>query len=179
MSARRGRAREPVAVVENELTYEVDLASGQKTGFYCDQRENRLAVARYCRGRRVLDLFCFTGGFSLNALKHGQAMTTLGIDSSAAAIEAARRNAEVNGLEGATFEAGDVLKVLDRLKDRGDRFDVVVCDPPKYARHRATSRRRSGDTAGSTSPRSRSWSPTGSSPRAPARAWSTGGRSPR
>ena len=106
-------------------------------------------MAAYCRGKRVLDLFCFTGGFSLNALKHGQAMSTLGIDSSAPAIEAARRNAKVNGLEGATFEAGDVLKVLERLKDRGDRFDVVICDPPKYARPCARRRAlRSRDIAG-------------------------------
>jgi 23S rRNA (cytosine1962-C5)-methyltransferase len=125
----------PVAVIENGLTYEVELGSGQKTGFYCDQRENRLAVARYCRGKRVLDLFCFTGGLSLSALKRGEAASALGVDSSAPAIEAARRNAEANGLTGETFEAGDVLKVLEKLKDRGERFDVVVCDPPKYASH--------------------------------------------
>jgi 23S rRNA (cytosine1962-C5)-methyltransferase len=125
----------PIPIVENELTYEVGLAAGQKTGFYCDQRENRLAVARFCRGKRVLDLFCFTGGFSLNALKHGRAASALGVDSSAPALEAARRNAEANGLDRAAFEAGDVLKVLQRLKSRGERFDVVVCDPPKFAGH--------------------------------------------
>jgi 23S rRNA (cytosine1962-C5)-methyltransferase len=125
----------PVAVVENGLAYEVELGAGQKTGFYCDQRDNRLAVARYCRGKRVLDLFCFTGAFSLSALRHGEAESTLGVDSSAPAIEAARRNAAANGLAGAAFEAGDVLKTLDRLKARGERFEVVVCDPPKFAAH--------------------------------------------
>jgi 23S rRNA (cytosine1962-C5)-methyltransferase len=125
----------PVSIVENELQYEIDLGSGQKTGFYCDQRENRTAVAAFCHGKRVLDLFCYTGGFSLNALKHGGASTALGIDGSAAAINQARRNAERNGLEGATFESGDVLKILDRLRERGEHFDVVICDPPRYARH--------------------------------------------
>jgi 23S rRNA (cytosine1962-C5)-methyltransferase len=126
---------QPVAIVENGLEYLVDLQSGQKTGFYCDQRENRRRVAEFCSSRRVLDLFCYTGGFSLNALKHGQADSTLGIDSSAPALALAERNADRNGLHGARFERGDVLKTLQRLKNQGDCFDVVICDPPKYARH--------------------------------------------
>lgn len=126
---------EPVEVVENGLTFEVNLAAGQKTGFYCDQRDNRRAVAAYGEGRRVLDLFCFSGGFSLNALRHGRAAITLGVDSSATAIDQARRNAARNGLDHAAFEGGNVLKVLDKLKQRGESFDVVVCDPPKFARH--------------------------------------------
>jgi 23S rRNA (cytosine1962-C5)-methyltransferase len=124
-----------VTIVENDLEYLVDLRAGQKTGFYCDQRENRRAVARYCPGKDVLDLFCFTGGFSLNALRHGKAASTLGIDSSASAVALAERGAEVNHLQGARFESGDVHKVLERLKRQGNRFDVVICDPPKYARH--------------------------------------------
>jgi 23S rRNA (cytosine1962-C5)-methyltransferase len=80
---------EPVLICENGLSYEVDLGSGQKTGFYCDQRENRRAVARYCKKGRVLDLFCYTGGFSFCALRYGPAASTLGIDSSAAAIDQA------------------------------------------------------------------------------------------
>ncbi len=125
---------EPVLVYENGLSYEVDPGAGQKTGFYCDQRENRRAVARYCANRRVLDLFCYTGGFSLCALKYGPAASTLGIDSSATAVEQAQRNAARNGLDLASFESGDVLKQLERLRQEGQRFDVVICDPPKYAR---------------------------------------------
>jgi 23S rRNA (cytosine1962-C5)-methyltransferase len=125
---------EPVAIVEHGLTYQVGLRAGQKTGFYLDQRENRRAVAAYCRGRRVLDLCCYTGGFALNALKHGAAAGALGVDSSAAAVELARRHAAANGIDGAEFEAGGALEVLERLRGRGERFGVVVCDPPKYAR---------------------------------------------
>jgi 23S rRNA (cytosine1962-C5)-methyltransferase len=125
----------PVEVVENGLRYRVDLRAGQKTGFYLDQRENRRAVAGYCRGRRVLDLFCFTGAFALNALHHGDAAEALGIDSSAPAIDHARAHAALNGIDidRARFETGDVLKALDRLRDDGQKFDVVICDPPKYA----------------------------------------------
>jgi len=125
----------PVRILENGLTFEVNLTAGQKTGFYCDQRDNRLAVAPFCEGRRVLDLFCYSGAFSLHALRQGRAASTLGVDSSSTAIEQARRNAERNGLGQARFEGGDVLKALERLRGGGDAFDVVVCDPPKYARH--------------------------------------------
>ncbi len=111
----------------------MDLRSGQKTGFYLDQRDNRRAVAAYCHGKRVLDLFCFTGAFSLGAVKNGGAVEALGIDSSAPAIERARDHAAINGVDRARFETGDVLKVLERLRTEGQRFDVVICDPPKYA----------------------------------------------
>src|SRR3954463_12293051 len=94
----------PAEIVEHALTYAVDLKAGQKTGFYLDQRDNRRAVADYCRGRRVLDLFCYTGGFSLNALRHGGATSALGIDSSSTAIEIARHHAEVNELTAARYE---------------------------------------------------------------------------
>ena len=124
----------PVEIVENGLKYRVDLRSGQKTGFYLDQRDNRRAVAAYCHGRRVLDLFCFTGAFSLEAKQHGGAAETLGIDSSSSAIERAREHVAINGIERVRFETGDVLKALDSLREAGQRFDVVICDPPKYAR---------------------------------------------
>ena len=113
--------------------YQIDLRKGQKTGFYLDQRVNRRAVAGYCGGKRVLDLFCFTAGFSLNAVQAG-AVATLGVDSSAAAIDAARRHAAMNGIDVAEFEAGDVLEVLERLRADRRVFDAVICDPPKYAR---------------------------------------------
>jgi 23S rRNA (cytosine1962-C5)-methyltransferase len=124
---------EPVDIVENGLTYRVDLRSGQKTGFYLDQRANRANVARYCRHKRVLDLFCYSGGFSLNAARDG-AVATLGIDSSAVAIELARLHAKLNGLATAEFQAGDVLEALEQLRIDRKRFDVVICDPPKYAK---------------------------------------------
>jgi 23S rRNA (cytosine1962-C5)-methyltransferase len=124
----------PVAILENDLHYQVDLIASQKTGFYCDQRDNRRAVARHCAGKRVLDLFCFTGAFALNGLRHGPAASSLGVDSSGPALEQARRNAELNGLDHWTFEKGDVVKVLARLQRHGAQFDVVICDPPKYAR---------------------------------------------
>jgi 23S rRNA (cytosine1962-C5)-methyltransferase len=124
----------PVEIVENELMYRVDLRASQKTGFYLDQRANRRVVAGYCRDRRVLDLFCFSGGFALNALKHGGALSALGVDSSAAAIELGREHAATNGVDRADFEEGDALAVLDRLGREGSRFGAVICDPPKYAR---------------------------------------------
>ena len=120
-------------IVENGLIYRVDLRAGQKTGFYLDQRVNRREVAGYCRGKRVLDLFCFSGGFSLNAARAG-AVRTLGVDSSAAAIELARQHATLNRIDQAEFQTGDVLEVVERLRSDGQRFDVVICDPPKYAK---------------------------------------------
>jgi 23S rRNA (cytosine1962-C5)-methyltransferase len=125
---------EPVAIVEHGLRYLVDLRPGQKTGFYLDQRVNRRVVAGYCRGARVLDLFCYSGAFSLCAVRHGEAALTLGVDSSAAAVELARRHAAINQIDRAEFEAGDVFAVVERLRIEGKRFDVVICDPPKYAR---------------------------------------------
>lgn len=124
----------PLTITEHEITYHVDPRSGQKTGFYLDQRDNRRAAAALASGRRVLDLFCYTGGFSLNALKHGGASHALGIDSSAPAIELARQNAVTNGLGNARFEAADVGQALQKLRESGDRFGMVICDPPKFAR---------------------------------------------
>jgi 23S rRNA (cytosine1962-C5)-methyltransferase len=124
---------EPVTIIEHGLFYRVDLRSGQKSGFYLDQRVNRREVASYCRGKRVLDLFCFSGAFSLNAARNG-AVETLGVDSSGPAIEMARQNAASNGIVNAEFMVGDVLEVLERLRLEQKRFDVVICDPPKFAR---------------------------------------------
>ncbi len=125
---------EPITIVEHGIRYGVDPRAGQKTGFFLDQRENRLAAASYAEGRRVLDLFCYTGAFSFNALKRGGATQTLGVDSSVRAIELARRNAVMNGLGHARFEVGDVAELAARLKSEGERFGVVICDPPKLAR---------------------------------------------
>ena len=125
---------EPIEIVENGLTYWVDPHAGQKTGFFLDQRDNRRAVARYCAGRRVLDLYCYTGGFALNAVKNGGAASVVGVDGSAVAVEVARHHATLNHLDKVTFEHGDALAVLDAYRSRGETFDVVICDPPKFAR---------------------------------------------
>lgn len=127
---------EPVVIREHGIAYAVDLLAGQKTGFYLDQRENRLAAARYVRGRRVLDMFCYCGGFSLAAALLGGAAEVWGFDASAAAVEAARRNAALNDAAHARFEPGDAFNTLDRLVAAGERFGAVILDPPKFARSR-------------------------------------------
>jgi 23S rRNA (cytosine1962-C5)-methyltransferase len=124
---------EPVPVEENGLRFLVHLAEGQKTGFYLDQRDNRQAAARLARGRRVLDAFCYTGGFGLHAARAG-AREVLGVDVSEPALELARANARLNGLPGVTFVRGEVFTHLAGLAEAGDRFGMVVLDPPKFAR---------------------------------------------
>ncbi len=133
-SARGAAPDGPIRIVEHGITYEVDLAAGHKTGFYLDQRDNRRAVAALARGRSMLDLYCYSGGFALNALRAG-ASDVVGIDSSGPAIALARRNAEINGLSAARFEEGDVPESIERLRGDGRRFGMIVCDPPKFARH--------------------------------------------
>jgi 23S rRNA (cytosine1962-C5)-methyltransferase len=125
---------EGAKVIEHGIAYKVDLTSGQKTGFYLDQRDNRRVVGRLATGRRVLDLYCYTGGFGLNAVHQG-AVSSLGIDSSAGAIKLARENAELNGLPQATFEEADVSDTVARLREDNQKFGLVICDPPKFARH--------------------------------------------
>ena len=114
----------------------MNLAEGQKTGYYLDQRDNRAAVARLCAGKRVLDAFCYTGGFGLYAAKAGAA-EVLGVDASEPALELARRNAAANGLSNISFETADVFRHLADLAAARRQFDVVVLDPPKFARNRA------------------------------------------
>jgi 23S rRNA (cytosine1962-C5)-methyltransferase len=126
----------PIVIREHGLAYEVDLHAGQKTGLYLDQRENRLAAAKYLRGKRVLDMFCYTGGFAMTAAAIGGAKEVLGIDGSKRAIAQATRNAEINGLSKVRFECGDGFKTLDRLIEQGEKFDAVILDPPKFARGR-------------------------------------------
>jgi 23S rRNA (cytosine1962-C5)-methyltransferase len=126
----------PLVIREHGLAYEVDLHAGQKTGFYLDQRENRLAAAKYLRGRRVLDMFCYTGGFAMSAAALGGATEVLGIDGSKRAIAQATRNAEINGLKSVRFECADAFETLDALLAQGQKFDAVILDPPKFARGR-------------------------------------------
>jgi 23S rRNA (cytosine1962-C5)-methyltransferase len=126
----------PLLIREHGLAYEVDLHAGQKTGFYLDQRENRLAAAKYFRGRRVLDMFCYTGGFAMTAAALGGAREVLGIDGSKRAIAQAHRNAELNDLPNVRFDCGDGFQTLDALIEQGEKFDAVILDPPKFARGR-------------------------------------------
>jgi 23S rRNA (cytosine1962-C5)-methyltransferase len=124
---------EPVIIEENGLRFRVDLAKGQKTGFYLDQRDNRLAVARLAPGRRVLDAFCYTGGFGLYASRAG-AEEVLGIDVSEPALCLARDNARLNGLANLSFVREDVFAYMQTLLEASERFTMVILDPPKFAR---------------------------------------------
>lgn len=127
---------EAVFIAEHGLRFGVDLAGGQKTGFFLDQRENRRAAASYLRDRSVLDVCCYTGGFSLAAAKLGGAREVLGIDSSSRAVTLAKANAELNGATNVHFETGDFFKTLHRFAEEGRRFGGIVLDPPKFAAHR-------------------------------------------
>ncbi|MFN4261079.1 MAG: class I SAM-dependent rRNA methyltransferase [Gemmataceae bacterium] len=127
---------EPIVIEEAGLRFRVHLAEGQKTGFYLDQRDNRQAVARLAAGRRVLDAFCYTGGFGLHAA-HAGARSVLGLDVSEPALALARDNAQLNGLDDqVSFVCGDVFAHLAQLTETGERFDLVILDPPKFARAR-------------------------------------------
>jgi 23S rRNA (cytosine1962-C5)-methyltransferase len=126
---------EPIAVEENGLRFQVNLAEGQKTGFYLDQRDNRAAIAPLAVGRRVLDAFCYSGGFGLHAARGG-ATEVVGIDQSEPALVLARANAALNGLTNVHFVRADVFAHLDSLAVGGERFGLIVLDPPKFARAR-------------------------------------------
>jgi 23S rRNA (cytosine1962-C5)-methyltransferase len=123
-----------IVIRENGLEYEVDVRHGQKTGFFLDQRENRRLLAGLVRGRRVLDAYCYTGGFGLAAIRLGGATEVIGVDSSEGAIRLARANAERNGLDGIRFEEAEVSAFLHERAASRDLFGVVVLDPPKFAR---------------------------------------------
>jgi 23S rRNA (cytosine1962-C5)-methyltransferase len=130
----RGTApTEPIVIDDQGVKFLVHLREGQKTGFYLDQRDNRVAVARLARGRRMLDAFCYTGGFGLHARRAG-AENVLGIDMSASALDLAQANVRLNNLDGITFERADVFDRLSSLVAEKARFDLIVLDPPKFAR---------------------------------------------
>ena len=122
---------------ENGIEYEVDVENGQKTGFFLDQKYNRLAVARISKGKRVLDCFTHTGSFALNAAFGGAAHVTA-VDVSESAIEMARKNAARNGLDGKMeFIAADVLDLLPKLEQSGDKpYDFIILDPPAFTKSR-------------------------------------------
>jgi 23S rRNA (cytosine1962-C5)-methyltransferase len=124
-----------LAIEENGLRFAVNLTEGQKTGFFLDQRDNRAAVARMAAGKRVLDAFCYSGGFGLYAAKAGAGEVEC-VDASEAALALAEKNAVANGLGQVTFTRADVFHHLAELAKAGRTFDVIVLDPPKFARNR-------------------------------------------
>jgi 23S rRNA (cytosine1962-C5)-methyltransferase len=128
----------PIFVREHGLTFGVDLTEGQKTGYYLDQRDNRQAAARYARGRRVLDMFCYSGGFAVACAVTGAARSVLAVDGSSRATALAKANAELNGAANVAVETADAFEKLDALRAAGERFGMVILDPPKFARSRAT-----------------------------------------
>ena len=128
----------PIFVMENGMKFGVDLAEGQKTGYYLDQRENRQAAARHAKGRRVLDMFCYSGGFSVACAVMGGARSVLAVDSSAKAAALAGANANLNGAANVVVETADAFEKLDSLKAASERFGMVILDPPKFARSRAS-----------------------------------------
>ena len=129
----KGGSPENVAL-ENGLKFHVDWLKGQKTGFFVDQRENRHLLERYSKGRNVLNMFCYTGGFSFYAMRGG-ANLVHSVDSSAKAIDLTNQNVELNfpGDERHQAFAEDAFKSLDRM---GDQYDLIILDPPAFAKHR-------------------------------------------
>lgn len=125
----------PVTIEENGLHFLVDLTTGQKTGFYTDQRDNRRRVGELSHGRRVLDAFCYTGGFGLYASRAG-AEEVIAVDVSNSALSLAQANADANGLTNLAFVKSDVFTHLSTLAENQEKFGLVILDPPKFARKR-------------------------------------------
>ena len=127
-----------VKIMENGVTYMVDVQDGQKTGFFLDQKYNRLAIQRLCPGKKVLDCFTHTGSFALNAGIAG-ASSVLGVDASELGVAQARENAQLNGLsDKVKFICADVFDLLPQLEAEGKSFDVVILDPPAFTKSRAS-----------------------------------------
>lgn len=127
-----------VPIVENGVKYIVDVKDGQKTGFFLDQKYNRLAIQKFCKGARVLDCFTHTGSFALNAGIAG-ASEVLGVDASELAVQQARENAALNGLSDIVhFQCEDVFELLPELERAGEKFDVVILDPPAFTKSRSS-----------------------------------------
>lgn len=125
-----------VEIVENGVHYIVDVKDGQKTGFFLDQKYNRKAIQRLCEGAKVLDCFTHTGSFALNAAIGG-AKSVLGVDASELAVNQARENARLNGVDNfVAFECADVFDLLPTLEKQGEKFDVVILDPPAFTKSR-------------------------------------------
>ncbi len=125
---------ELVHIEQGGLQYWIDIRKGHKTGYYLDQRSNRNLVGEFCKGLKVLDCFCYSGGFSMQALKNGAESVTL-VDESAGALKLAERHISSNKLPGerVTIHKGDVFEVLRKFRDQAKSFDVIILDPPKFA----------------------------------------------
>ncbi len=140
MKREKGFLSEPfdtkVQIVENGVKYIVDIEDGQKTGFFLDQKYNRLAIQRLCKDARVLDCFTHTGSFALNAGIAG-AREVIGVDASDLGCRQAEENAVLNGLENTvSFVCADVFELLPELEEKGEQFDVVILDPPAFTKSR-------------------------------------------
>ncbi|RFC32531.1 MAG: 23S rRNA (cytosine1962-C5)-methyltransferase [Candidatus Nitrotoga sp. SPKER] len=130
----RGHLSESLTIVEHKLHFAVDVAHGQKTGFYLDQRDNRELIGTLAQDKDVLNCFCYSGGFSLYALRGG-AKSVLSIDSSNEALQLAQRNVKRNGLDAslAEWQCADAFQTLRKLRDQNHKFDLIILDPPKFA----------------------------------------------
>lgn len=130
----RGSPPNRLIISEDGLRFLVDIAEGHKTGFYLDQRQNRRRVGMLAEGRDVLNCFCYSGGFSLQAARGG-ARSVLSIDSSAQALELARENAAMNGITSSELDwvEADVFHALRKFRDERRSFDLIILDPPKFA----------------------------------------------
>ncbi len=125
-----------VHIVENGVKYIVDVKDGQKTGFFLDQKYNRLAIQKLCKGKKVLDCFTHTGSFALNAGIAG-ASSVLGIDASELGVNQATENAALNGLSDTVkFQCMDVFDLLPALEEKGEKYDVIILDPPAFTKSR-------------------------------------------
>jgi 23S rRNA (cytosine1962-C5)-methyltransferase len=125
---------ETIEILENDLRYLVDIRKGHKTGFYLDQCDNRRIVAEYAAGKRVLNCFAYTGGFTVSCLAQG-AKEVVSIDSSEDVLELGKRNLDLNGLpaDKAQWICADVFQELRAMRDRRESFDLIILDPPKFA----------------------------------------------
>jgi len=133
-----GAGQNPIEIYEGNARFSVDMINGHKTGFYLDQRKARAGMENISKGKRVLDLFCYTGAFSVNAALYG-AEYVRGVDIKEEWLEGARKNAELNGVSGTTeFVKGDGFKILDSIAASGEKFDIVILDPPSFLKSRAS-----------------------------------------
>jgi len=129
-----GESNGPLTVLENGHRFEVDVEKGQKTGFFLDQRENRELLGRFCSGKKVLNTFCYSGGFSVYALKNNAALVH-SVDASAAAVQLCRQNIKLNGFD-PTHHGCYEQDTFAFLRSSSEQYDVIILDPPAFAKHK-------------------------------------------
>lgn len=129
----KGKFDAPVMIDENHIKFYVDLIGGQKSGFFLDQRENRILASALSKGRKVLDCFCYTGGFALSAALGG-ANEVLGVDESESAIKLAEENAKLNNLSNVIFQKQEVFDFSRKLNSKAEKFDMIILDPPAFVK---------------------------------------------